>query len=594
MSISPTPTIVPTDTGVYVSAPLGGGHVTAKNGVRARQEEECRALGHRFQTAADVDITKYANIGPFRFGDWSANMWNDAQKKGDLRTLRQMTLPICMRIAEFFMGWLVRLRFKAMLRSLQQPPKYVVSTQAFCLKDIARAVYEVNKERNWDMHLDVYLTDLPSKRATHFFPSVKRLADDPKLRAITTLHASRPIEKPTRTEQEFWEKHCGKIRVKTDDPFPIRATFLHTETLGEQLRKPTLDVPLRLNNPHEISIIRSGMGVFDRVNEDKQDTLYQIRIQTQDKVGFLMLGSQPTQEAVLSWLRTFVQARVQQPHISGREHYFFLYCGAPEKEGVHNPLWNAVAQEIAKMRQDGSLPADMHIVPFTNQDANVIAPLMARSDMTVTRSGGATSMELLQLHQSPHIPKRENRCTFIHSEAMTRPNDAHVLRNLGKRLDRFMQDVLQRDTPSLAEGDWEHIHHEMMYACRLMGIPGSQRSHFVTDMVAKEKASPKPVLQHFASLMGSLEQTASKLSKEAVVRETKILQKMDVLSKKEKYRRLPEEELKKAAIEKLLIEEGIILWEGKNARYIQANVEGTHIVNPEYAEPYLAERFFSR
>ena len=134
----------------------------------------------------------------------------------------------------------------------------------------------------------------------------------------------------------------------------------------------------------------------------------------------------------------------------------------------------------------------------------------------------------------------------------------------------------------------------MMYACRLMGIPGSQRSHFVTDMVAKEKASPKPVLQHFASLMGSLEQTASKLSKEAVVRETKILQKMDVLSKKEKYRRLPEEELKKAAIEKLLIEEGIILWEGKNARYIQANVEGTHIVNPEYAEPYLAERFFSR
>lgn len=591
MSISPTSTAVPTDTGVYVSAPLGGGHVTAKNGVKARQEEECQAVGHRFQAAADIDITKYANIGPFRFGDWSAKMWNDAQKKGDLRTLRQMTLPICMRIAEFFMGWIVRIRFKAMLRSLQQQPKYVVSTQAFCLKDMARAIYEVNKEKGWDMRLDVYLTDLPSKRATHFFPSVKRLADDPKLRAITTLHASRPIEKPTRTEQEFWEKHCGKITVKTDDPFPIRATFLHTEALGEKLRQPTVDIPLRLNTAHEIAIIQSGIGTLDRgINVTPNKLTIQIR--EQDKVGFLMLGSQPTQEAVLSWLKMFIQARGQKATVSGRDHYFFLYCGAPEKEGSPNPLWNAVAQEIAKMKQEGSLPSDMHIVPFTNQDADVIAPLMARSDMTVTRSGGATSMELLQLHQSPHIPRRENRCTFIHSEALTRPHDAHVLMNLRKRLDSFMQSVQERDAPSRTEGDWEHLHHEMMYACRLMGIPGSQRSSLVTDMLAEEKASSKPLSQRISSLMISLEQTASELSREAVSRERKIQQKMEVLKQKDKYSRLPEEELRRAAIEKLLIEEGIILWEGKNARYLQANIEGTHIVNPEYAEPYIAKKFF--
>jgi hypothetical protein len=41
---------------------------------------------------------------------------------------------------------------------------------------------------------------------------------------------------------------------------------------------------------------------------------------------------------------------------------------------------------------------------------------MARSDVTITRSGGATSMELLQLHNAD-LPKRKNKFTLIHAEA---------------------------------------------------------------------------------------------------------------------------------------------------------------------------------
>ena len=98
--------------------------------------------------------------------------------------------------------------------------------------------------------------------------------------------------------------------------------------------------------------------------------------------------------------------------------------------------------------------------------------------------------------------------------------------------------------------------------------------------------------QSISFLMSSLTQEASHLSKEAVSREKKIHSKMEMLKAKDKYARMPEPELKRAAIEKLLIQEGIILWEGKNARYLQSKVEGTSVVNPEYAESYLRGRFF--
>lgn len=431
--MSLVPSVEPIDTGVYISAPLGGGHVAAKNGVKARHEAECHALGHTFQVAtvngahkkwkADIDITRFLNIGFLRFGDWSARTWNEAQKRGDMNTLRTFLLPICMKIAEFAFGWLIRLRMEQTLRHLMSEPKFVVSTQAFCLKYIAQAVRNVNVEKGWNMHLEVHLTDLPSKCATHFFPSVKSVAEDPTLRAITTLYAVPPLQKKHRSERDFWQTHCGDIQVRTDAPLPVRRTFLHPEEMGRQLDQPTFDVSIRLNDPREADGIQEGMGDGTRVNEERRDSLYQIRLKKEDKVGFLMLGSQPTYDSVLTWLKTFVQARQRVEKADGRQYYFFLICGTPGTNKL-NLLFETVLSELRAMKSDPSFPKDVHIVPCTNQDETVIAPLLARSDLTITRSGGSTSMELLQLFdRSQAIPKRANRCTLIHSEASFHDDD---------------------------------------------------------------------------------------------------------------------------------------------------------------------------
>lgn len=578
------------DTGVYISAPLGGGHVTAKNGVRAQQEEASKSLGHKFSTAADIDITKYVNIGALRFGDWMADTWNNAQKKGQLGLLRFIANPIGMRIAEFLLGWLVKHRFKNMLRSLAQEPKFVVSTQAFCAKELAEAVYEVNKEKAWKMHFDIYLTDLPSKRATHFFPSVKRISHHQKLRNITTLHAPDPIGKITDEEKAtFWKKHCGLVHRKTDDPFPIRQTFLHTETWGQSLKNETFDLPIKVNNPDEALTFKkttpAGLLQTETTQTGTKST-FRISLNQKDKVGFLMLGSQPTTESVLAWLQTFVRARQQQSS-DGHQHYFFLYCGAPETNTIKNPLLAAVTAKITEMAE--SLPKDIHIIPFTNQDAEVIAPLMARSDLTITRSGGATSMELLQLHNSKDIPKREDKCTFIHSEALTRPNDMRILEALRSNLiTRF---GTREGVSDVTPREWKSIKKEIATAAANMGIPRYQAKGLAGTIIEAEWKKGHPLTTMISSFIELLNNYATTLSLEGSAREEKILRKMHELKSNTKYKDFSPATLRKTAIETLLVEEGIILWEAKNARHLQKTM-GANVVNPEYAEPFLVEKFF--
>src|SRR5262249_42248465 len=146
--------------------------------------------------------------------------------------------------AEFFMYPIVYFRTKWMLQKLAVEPEFVVSTQAFCINAIVSAMRDVNHERGWNMHMDVYLTDMPSKKATHFFPSIRKLSNDDELCKMVTLHAPKPMLKPNETEEGFWQRYIGKVKVITSDKFPIRQAFLDTKTLKETLSKPSLEVPL--------------------------------------------------------------------------------------------------------------------------------------------------------------------------------------------------------------------------------------------------------------------------------------------------------------------------------------------------------------
>ena len=584
MSIEPTP-----KSAVFFWARLGGGHKTAKDAIK----EELKENFHNIDTSADIDITGDRVLNriwlPFigRLGDYGADSWNNAQKAGNLAYLR--LFASLGWIGELLMYPIVYFRVKKILEEMKTEPSYIVSTQAFCLNAIAQAVRSVNREKNWHMHIDVYLTDLPSKKATHFFPSIKRVSGNPRLRDLVCLHSPKPLLKSGQTEKSFWKTHVGDVRVIPVDHYPIRRAFLQTEQLAEKLTKPVVTIGLRLNRPSERDVLDRSIGCAPTV---PGDATYPIAVKNEDKVGFLMLGSQPTTESVLSWLRTFAQASTQNPD-SSRHHYFFLYCGAPDTDQAKNPLLEKVSAEIEKMRSAGQISPTMHFVPFTNQDADQIALLMARSDITITRSGGATSMELLSLHQAKGLPRRPGKCTLIHSEALTKTKDPAQLKNLQETLESFVDGVERQrgEEAVLNHEDWGCIEKEMISICRRLGVSQKEAKKIVSNIVGLYRGDGQTSQEIAASLVKSLEGDLHGLSREEKTRERSISRKMSKLKRKEPYRRFSEDELHRRAVEKLLRDEGIILWESKNAKYLQSTL-GAHVVNPEYAQPLVARAFF--
>jgi hypothetical protein len=581
-----------TPSAVFFSARLGGGHVTAKNAIK----EELVEKNPRLDTSADIDITGNKVLNsvwlPFvgRLGDYGADAWNNAQKAGDLGYLRRFAS----------LGWLgelllypiVYFRVKSLLQEMQNEPRFIISSQAFCLNAIANAVRTVNQQKKWNMHIDVYLTDLPSKKAIHFFPSIRRVSGNARLRDLVCLHSPKPMLKTGQTEEQFWRHHVGNVHVITTEHYPIRKAFLQTDALAEKLSKKSFDVSIRLNRPEEMHIIDCGIGVEKAAVPLEAPKSYTINVKKEDKVGFLMLGSQPTTESVLSWLRTFADASAEKA-AGSHQHYLFLYCGAPDTPQAKNPLLESVYKELEKMRKAGHIPPHMHFVPFTNQDADQIALLMARSDLTITRSGGATSMELLQLHQAKDLPKRPNKCTLIHSEALTRTKDIALLKHLESSFERLVKNIDQQrgDEAALSGADWEHIATEMRGICQKLGIPREKVKSIVSQILSLYQRGGEHPHEFIQRLLRALEDSIATSSREGSARERKISSKIAHLRKKEAYKGVLEPELRKRAIEKLLVDEGIVLWESKNASYLERSM-GAHVVNPEYAKPIVLDTFF--
>ena len=86
--------------------------------------------------------------------------------------------------------------------------------------------------------------------------------------------------------------------------------------------------------------------------------------------------------------------------------YLFVFCA--NHESGQKSLLRKVSEAV---HQSCSYPKNLTVVPMSFQSDDVIAPLFFRSDMTCTRSGGQTAMELLS------VSKGE---IWVHSEAVVK------------------------------------------------------------------------------------------------------------------------------------------------------------------------------
>ncbi len=329
-----------------------------------------------------------------RFGRFSVNRWNKAQLRGDVRA--QSFFGASAPVAEYLF-W-VPVFFYSLYTLFKEDVDQVIDTQILGTSAILKALRLFNRVKKKNVYLEKVLVDLPTKKATHFFKPIRKLG--PKDRKLLRLITIAPLLENGQSEAEFWMQNCGltDAQLQYEDYYVRKSFALYRHLPCTEERFP---LKIRFKNPDELQcIIQSigrGGGGYKATEEEVQFTI--------DPTAFVctvLLGSQPAGNATFSYVKAFLGA-VQN---STRVMYLFVFCA--HHESGQKTLLRKVSEFVAEW---GPYPKNVTIVPMSFQSDDVIAPLFFRSNVTCTRSGGQTAMELLTVSRGE---------IWVHSEAVAK------------------------------------------------------------------------------------------------------------------------------------------------------------------------------
>ncbi len=318
-----------------------------------------------------------------------ASIWNRAQQKGDTR--RQENLVLAQPLAEYFsFPFMFSIVKNAILKGKELPDQ-VISTQPLHLPAITTAIRVANWMRSKSgkeiAHLDLYLTDIPTKRAVHYLSALKRLkAFSPYAFSLIRIHV--PLETKGAVEN-LMEVGLKKEQI-IDTPWAV-----FPDTKLDELPLPHQETEITLNNFRE--------GIWPEFASAGYESST-FNVKKEDNVFLLMLGSIPEEKAVMNYVDEFLA--LPEPEETS---YFFVACGKASENITgdslkKNSLYKKVCEKIAE-KTSGS---KIKVVPFIGQP---VAKIFARSDFPLTRSGGITAAEHIELMKREGDDKK----IFIHS-----------------------------------------------------------------------------------------------------------------------------------------------------------------------------------
>jgi len=372
---------------LLVTSSGGGGHI------QAAKAKAVKALSDDPETEILQKDILIDWVGR-RFGKCFVYMWNVSQKKGNLRMLSFLSKNIPIADVLFW----IRIFSKTLTTIIREDVDQIIDTQPVGTSAIIKAIKVARRFTGKSLTLEKVITELPTEKVLHFFKPIKGLsqADRSFLRLVSTT----PLLRPDQTPDAFWLKNCGlnEAEVRYED-FPLRAAF---ETFRKKLDAPTerMKIEIKVKNYIEKFLIADTIKKGNLYAEIYRDKIA-IVIEPDDKVSTILLGSQPTEEATIKYVKSFIEM-ARKAGNRGFRHLLFVFCN---HEAEHrNSLLRRVHDAIQKFTD---YPEYLNIIPMCFQGDEVIAPLYYRSDATFTRSGGLTSMELMSVAQGQ---------IWIHSE----------------------------------------------------------------------------------------------------------------------------------------------------------------------------------
>jgi hypothetical protein len=328
------------------------------------------------------------------FGKFCIKRWNQAQIKGDVFALKFYIW------AQYFFDIICwPTFFYASLRTLlAEDVDRVIDTQNMGTSAIIKAIRIFNKMRGKQIKLEKVLVDLPTKKATHFFGPIKRLSrgDRPHLILTTIL----PLLEKGQSAADFWQRNCRlpESSIRYEDVY-VRQSFLKLKNKPRDSYH--LPLFLRFKNAEELVLMKKAYEKGGLKGQVQGDQIL-FSIDPKARVITILLGSQPASEATLNYVKKFLQLAMEH-HSPKQETHLFVFS-ADHEVGTES-LYKKVSDYVS---QQSHYPAHFSIIPFSFQSDDVIAPLLHRSDLSCTRSGGQTAMEIMCVSSGE---------TWIHSEA---------------------------------------------------------------------------------------------------------------------------------------------------------------------------------
>ena len=377
---------------LIVTTSGGGGHLQA---AQAKVQEAQNLDPNAKIVQFDVLRTCVGNL----FGRFMVNIWDVNQRKGNVKALEfwSSAVPI------FDVIFWIPVFFKVTYLLLRNRLNLVIDTQPLCLHSIVTAVRFAKWITNKDIQIEKVLTELPTNYIAHFLRPIKRLRI--KHRQLVKLISTHPLVEENETADCFWKKYSGlsETRIEYTD-FPIRPSFKKYQA-KKRTQEPFI-INVKLKDDNEESLLRKTLAVANS-QAVFQDGKLSLNIEHQDSVVTLMLGSQPTHSATLSYVENFIESvsRYGKPQTN---YFLFVFCS---KKLFEKPCLQMLIQKMIEKKNN--YPNNLTIIPMSPQGDEVIAPLYFRSDLTLTRSGGVTSMELMTVASGQIWIHKENSPSIL-------------------------------------------------------------------------------------------------------------------------------------------------------------------------------------
>ncbi|MCB1110395.1 MAG: hypothetical protein KDK64_05395 [Chlamydiia bacterium] len=364
----------------------GGGHMQAAKAQAVKVLSEF----------PDTDVIQkdiLIDLASKRLGKGFVYLWNSSQKRGNVKFL--MFLQKNVPTADIIFGISIFLRTLYIL--LKEGIDQIVDTQPVGTSAIIKAIKVARKMTGKPLKLEKIVTELPTDNVIHFFKPIKLLS--PNDRSLIRLISTIPLLKENQTAEGFWKKNCGLSETEVCyESFPLRSAFKKylnkTRERNERMR-----ILIHVNSAEEKFLIADSTKRGFIPSEIYRDKIA-INIETDYKVSTILLGSQPTEEATLKYLRKYIE--LMSRTALDERHLLFVFCNSHTEH--RNSLLKRVHALIQKVE---NFPHNLTVIPMCFQSDDVIASLYYRSDATFTRSGGLTAMELMSVAQGQ---------IWIHSE----------------------------------------------------------------------------------------------------------------------------------------------------------------------------------